>query len=143
MTAKELAERLDGSNYELRGQGELVKQAKADGLVIVYGASDDLMEFDGAIDDEVGVFEGGKVYLNGQGPMRFPGCDPEWRECPYYLRERERARVITAVWCDNDVAWTYKTDIPHETFNIYEDGELYCVGIVFDIKELQEKGVGN
>lgn len=34
-----------------------------------------------------------------------------------------------------DVTWTYKTDIPHETFNIHDDNELYCTGIVFYAKD--------
>ena len=46
--------------------------------------------------------------------------------------------MITAVWCDPEsgASWSYKTDIPHETFNIYEDGELFCIGIVFSIDDL-------
>ena len=32
--------------------------------------------------------------------------------------------------------WSYETDIPHETFNIYEDGEVWCVGIVFSVEDL-------
>ncbi len=50
---------------------------------------------------------------------------------------------ITAIW-DGDtdengqlITWTYKTDIPHETYMIYEDGEPYCRGIVFSIENLK------
>lgn len=31
--------------------------------------------------------------------------------------------------------WTYETDIPHETFMVYMDGEPYCRGIVFSIDD--------
>ena len=34
-----------------------------------------------------------------------------------------------------DCAWAYGTSIPHEKINIYEDGELYCIGIVCDINK--------
>lgn len=34
-------------------------------------------------------------------------------------------------------AWTYKTDIPCEQFDIWEDGEIYCVGLVFSIEDLK------
>ena len=36
------------------------------------------------------------------------------------------------------IAWTYRTDIPHETFMIYEDGEPYCRGIVFNIDDVKQ-----
>ena len=35
--------------------------------------------------------------------------------------------------------WTYETEIPHAKFNIYEDDELSCVGIVFEMSELAEE----
>ena len=41
-----------------------------------------------------------------------------------------------AVWGAGGVSWTFETDIPHETFNIYENGELFCVGIVFRMEDL-------
>ncbi len=44
---------------------------------------------------------------------------------------------LKAVWDDTgNPCWTYETDIPHETFEIYEDGELFCIGIVFSTKDL-------
>ena len=33
-------------------------------------------------------------------------------------------------------AWTYMTDIPHATFDVMDDGELYCRGIVFALADL-------
>ena len=37
---------------------------------------------------------------------------------------------------DEPCSWKYETEIPHATFRIMESGELYCVGIVFDIQSL-------
>ena len=60
------ADKLNGRAY--RDSFDDVKQeAKENGLVIVYGASDDLMEFDGAIYDEGGCFDGGRVYFDRDG----------------------------------------------------------------------------
>ena len=53
ITAKELAEKLNGIAYG-DSFDDVKQEAKESGLVIVYGASDDLMEFDGAIYDEGG-----------------------------------------------------------------------------------------
>lgn len=47
ITAKELAEKLNGRAYG-DSFDDVEQEAKESGLVIVYGASDDLMEFDGA-----------------------------------------------------------------------------------------------
>ena len=46
ITAKELAEKLNGRAYG-DSFDDVKQEAKENGLVIVYGASDDLMEFDG------------------------------------------------------------------------------------------------
>ena len=51
MTAAKLAEQLNGIEYPASISRDLEAQAKAAGLVIVFGASDDLMEFRGAIHD--------------------------------------------------------------------------------------------
>lgn len=38
----------------------------------------------------------------------------------------------------NVIPWTYATNVPHEKFMIYEDGEPYCQGIVFQNDALRE-----
>ena len=69
MTLKEFAERLNGAEYN--GYPVFSKEdigiAKENGFVIVTGTSDDLMEFEGAIEDEAGCFNGGKVYFSKNG----------------------------------------------------------------------------
>lgn len=69
MTLKEFAEKLNGTEYN--GYPIFSKEdigiAKENGFVIVTGASDDLMEFEGAVEDEAGCFDGGKVYISKNG----------------------------------------------------------------------------
>ena len=58
MTPKELADALNGieySNVNLLHGDLLMERAKAAGLVIAYGYSDDLLEIDGALYDEAGA----------------------------------------------------------------------------------------
>ena len=47
---------------------------------------------------------------------------------------------ISAIWCEYadhpSLSWTFRTKIPHETFTIMEDGEPYCIGIVFALKDV-------
>lgn len=135
MTAKELAEMLSGRKYGMEITSEEARAAKDAGLVVVYGYSDDKVEFCGAINDEAGAYNGTTVYLTPNGILQEPECGRD--DCPYFDREREKARTIKAVWHDEGgPCWTFETDIPHETFNIYEDGELFCVGIVFRAEDL-------
>lgn len=138
MTIKEFASRLNGNEYREGLSLQDGEYAKQHGFVIVYGASDDLMEFEGAIREEIGCYDGGTAYLTKDGIFDANGGECEC-ECKYYRTAKAACKTIEALWCDvtNDCAWSYKTDIPHETFNIYEDGKIYCKGIVFDIKELQ------
>ena len=130
MKLRQFAEMLDGKEY---GYPQFAKEeiqiAKENGFVIVYGASDDLMEFEGAIYDEGGCFNGGKIYVCETGCVDYGNA---------------KTKCIEAIWCNKDttdengnvITWSYKTDIPHETFMIYENGEKYCQGIVFEINAL-------
>ena len=69
MTSKELAEKLNGTEYAGYNifSKEILQEAKENGLVIVYGASDDLMEFEGAFEGEGNCIDGGTVYFDLNG----------------------------------------------------------------------------
>lgn len=136
MTAKELTAMLDGR--EVLGEISRVESetAKEAGLIVVYGYSDDNVEFRGAIDDEVGAWESTTVYLTPAGVLQEPDCGQD--DCPYFDLARSTAKTIKAVWHDEgSPCWTYETDIPHETFVIMDDGEPWCIGIVFNIEHLR------
>lgn len=88
-----------------------VAVAEENGLVVVFGASDDLCEIRGAEDDEIDCFDGGEATIAGA--------------------------KVKINWCKDGYSWTYDTDIPHECFDVYEDGEKYCRGIVFSISDVR------
>lgn len=67
MNLQEFAKMLDGRTYGNEITKEEQKLAKDLGFVVVFGASDDLMEFRGAIADEFGCYDGGTVCLNENG----------------------------------------------------------------------------
>jgi hypothetical protein len=104
-------------------------------LVAVFGASDDLMEFRGAIYDEVDCYEGGTAHVTPDGLLRNE-CDNDG--CPYFERRQNTSSTIEASWAPDgeDISWVYITEIPHATFTIMEDGEPYCRGIVFDLADV-------
>jgi len=70
-----IAAELNGSSYPLSITNGLRERAAAAGLVIVYGASDDLMEFDGAFRDEVDCYEGGEALVDAQGVLNRESVD--------------------------------------------------------------------
>lgn len=124
---KEFAKSINGREYSYsQFTEEELETAKENGFVIVYGASDDLMEFEGAMRNEGYCCEGGNVYFNKNGVIDDNDVT-SFDKC------------IKAIWRgeeDDDgqkIAWTYETEIPHETFMIYDGGEPYCEGIVFSI----------
>lgn len=124
MTAKDLAAKLNGREYLNEITPEEEQEAETNGLVAVFGYSDDNVEFAGAIDDEVGAFEGTLVCIDDS-----EGVVPVGEGAP--------ENAIKAVWSDaGEPCWSFETSIPHETFNIYEDGELFCAGIVFSMNDL-------
>ena len=133
MITKEIATVLDGMEYGEDIKKQDIQYAKVNGVVIVFGASDDLMEFRGAITGELAIFGGGFAYLNKDGLLRNK-CDNV--DCPYFREKLLHAKVITAIWDSEGYSWTYVTDIPHETFEILEEGEKYCRGIVFLMEDL-------
>lgn len=138
ITPKFIAGELNGLEYKHFYSNHNQKTydlASAAGIVIVHGMSDDLMEFEGAIQDELGA--PGKAYLTNEG-LLYNQCDNDG--CPHYATEKECATTIEAVWCeDPDIAWTFKTSIPHETFLIKEDGEKFCRGIVFNLADVEAR----
>ena len=136
MNTKELAAKLNGSVYPFYVQTDIAKAAKENGLVIVYGASDDLMEFAGAIDDEIGAPTTAYVDSKGLLPSRDSIEDDDTLK-DYFARE-PHAKPIEALWCDEpDYSWTFATEIPHETFEITEDCQPYCRGIVFALADVK------
>lgn len=132
MKINEFAQKLNGREYGKEITKEEVKQAKELGFVIVYGYSDDGAEFRGAIGDEVGCYGGKDIYIDKDGIFEECECG-----CKHAELAREKAKIIKAIW-DKEYCWTYETTIPHAEFEIFEDNEKFCKGIVFDIKELQK-----
>ena len=146
MTPKELADALNGVEYSTVAllHGDLLMQrAKEAGLVIAYGYSDDLLEFDGALYDEFGCYGGGTALVDADGLLpEFGSASEDEDACRRYFERKPKARAIEAIWDGNadGYAWTLKTDIPHEVFAIVEDGAAFSRGIVFALSDLEQAG---
>ena len=145
MTRERFAARLNGRSIGNEIDPHEEAEAKANGLLVVFGASDDLCEFRGALYDEVGAWSGADIRIGGSSdkPELLPEIEHDERETLAKhgvllaaAQRREGALKIKANWdAPDSPAWTYETDAPHVTFDILEDGEVWCRGIVIDLKD--------
>lgn len=149
MTPQELAARLHGREYGKEITKAEAAAAKAAGLVVVYGYSDDNVELEGAIDDEVGAIDGTTLRVTPQGRLQdweslIDSTSDEDAYEEYFRKKVAGFKTIEAVWCPKQTetdtepfaSWAFKTTIPHATFDVMEDGELFCRGIVFALADV-------
>lgn len=149
ITRKEMATMLDKRRY-----GEEMSKADQNaaafaGLVVAFGGSDDNLEFRGAINDEVGAYQGTTVQIDTEGLL------PKFEELTIdnqdltshnkdafrdYFRREGKGVDLTIKWNEVDGPfWTFETEIPHETFDIMEDQGVFCRGIVFRLADAKPK----
>lgn len=99
------------------------------GLVVVYAASDDLVEIEGAMTQEIGAFNGVKLTASktqGFFETTADESDIEFR------------------WCDDNSGdsvcpWSVICNLPHRKFDILNDEGYVCsVGVVLHIDDIRE-----
>lgn len=137
MNHEELAKLIHGREY-----GEEITSRESDiaennGLVVAFIYSDDCIEFRGAIHGcQERREEDLKIGSKGLLQYIHERDEIELRKAREYI-EREKFALNTI-----KVDWKRVTrisiDCPHSTFSVMEDGELFCVGIVFAIADLKK-----
>lgn len=124
---KQWAEKLNGREYRSELTRDEEKELKEQGIVAVFGYSDDLCELRGAADDEMDCYDGNVIFIKPNG------------DALYSVENADTYKPIYAIWNENGIPWTYQTDIPHETFDILENGEIYCKGILLSLADVAPK----
>lgn len=131
LTKEALATRINGREYLEETTREDLSAAKAAGLVIAYGASDDLLEVSGAWNDEFGAWEGTEIeFTDG---LLVP-TDEEFKTMSKFGVHLPAVHWLKAEWCPEDepgLSWRITCSLPSAPFMIYEDGEPFCRGVVF------------
>lgn len=129
MNAKEFAAMLNGREYGSEITPSEIKLAKDSGLIVAFGYSDDNLELHGMVDDEVSAYDGTEVMVR-LDKMEVVGDDA----CPDCM-ERCKSITINAEWSPKDpsASWLITSSEPFETFDIMEDGELFCRGCVIHV----------
>jgi len=132
-----LAEQINGIEY---GTDPVCKEP---GLVVLYGASDDLLELNGAIYDELGAYNGGEYYLckkkKGWQALNEEDFEDDQEKASEYDVAIPHIKIKMS-WDvdtpDGRFSWLLTTDYPHHShFDIMEDGEVFCRGLVIDLNQ--------
>ena len=145
MKKEELAQLLNGRQYGDEMTDEEQLQARKNGLLVCYGYSYDLLELRGIIYSGAGVYDGGSIFLykNKDQKITFLN-ESDYDELSDIFDKKGlpislKTLPIKAEWCPEELAcsWLITTDIPHATFDIYDDEELYCRGIVLELSDIE------
>jgi len=141
MTKEKFAEMLNGRQYRNEIEKEESLIAEQNNLVVIFGASDDLLEFRGAIHEEIGAWDGTAVQICKKVKEWVVIENEEFQEEVEKISEYGldlKGHEVEAIWSpeEPECSWLIKTEIPHATFDIIEDGELYCRGIVISLDSL-------
>lgn len=139
MKRTELARILNGCERPI--SKDLAAQAARAGLVILAGP---FAHFDGAIEGTAdllgddGNSASGTVYFDAKGIL--PNYDDidtrdEVEARAFFDRKRLAASVDVICHKEGRYRWTFSTAIPNSTFEMLDDGQPYCKGIVFSLAD--------
>ena len=151
ITLKEFAAMLYGRDCQPDLTPDELLLAQQKGFVVVYGESDDRVEFRGAIraeghtDPLIKDGHAGVLALSEDGEL----IDDESDLYAEYISHNRN--IIEVFYCRKDgLNWVFETDIPHETFLTYDggydeeyadidDGFARC--IVFEVSALKQRRI--
>ena len=149
MKKEELAQLLNGRQYGEVMTYEEHLQAKEDGLLVCFGDSDDFLELRGIIYIGGGVYEGGSIFLYKNKDQKFSFLgESNYDEIKEILEDYNLDFILPKIpikiqwrpnWRPNelDCSWLIKTNIPHATFDLMKNEELYCRGIVLELSDIE------
>ena len=116
------------------------EELKKDGIIAVFGCSDDLCEIRGSLYDEIECYYDKKIVYVKESDC-FVTVDY------YYENPNELIKVDLSkrpyIDISNKNGWKYELpNIPQVEFKIYEEESIYCTGKLFYLKDFinwQEK----
>ena len=149
MNKEEFAAKLNGRDYGNELTPDERNEAKESGLIVIYGASDELVEFEGVISDELSGYDGAEFILVTPGSvLELIDADDDERTLLEVFKHYDAIPVDDASKVENQVSakwepedpncsWLIETNLPHAIFDIMEDGGLFCRGVVIDSKDVK------
>ena len=145
MKKEELAQLLDGRKYREEMTFEEEIQAKINGLLVCFGYSDYLLEFRGIMSKGICIYGEGSIFLYKNKDQKIAFLEePNYDELSKIFYQKGlpislKMLPIKGEWCPEelDCSWLITTNIPHATFDIYDDDKLYCRGIVLELTDIE------
>lgn len=142
LLVQKFAQALNGREYRCELYPQEERKAKENGIVIVFGQSDDLMIAAGIICEEYGAVDKDVYYIikTKKGSYDFREAEDLSEDTDLNSLPKITIRRGTGKEQDElgEFYWYYQTDIPHATFDIKDGGENFCRGIVFHIDDALE-----
>ena len=130
---KEIAKQLENSQYRNIGSKELFEKAKENNIVILYGASDDILEIEGAFRDEVDS-DGGRdfnILTEDDNAEDYSFLKDLNIKIYWHGMINDKQEIET------DIPWTFafndKFKDKIEEFTIIEDDETNCIGLIIQL----------
>lgn len=151
---KQIKEKINGIEYGTKIDNSIIDIAKNNNIVIIRGASDDLIDFEGAIYNELDCYSDNieEIYIiphNGKyfaeydtvEDLRFGSYDLTNLLQTFLKEKLEKSIKIQVAYCGvfNKDGWGFQVETPkgykidYDTFDILEDGALYCRGLILDL----------
>lgn len=132
ITKEDLAKILNNRQYreEINNKEEML--AKENNLVVVFGASDDLIEFRGAFYEEFGAYTGADFYFNKEMTLVYDENEIDF----FKVLKYKLPNHIRADWSFDDYSWFISANFPCSYFDVLEDDEKYCRGLIFSLDDL-------
>ena len=156
-TIEDLAKLLDGNVYrdELYNEYgmDVYDICEKNKWVIVYGASDDLIEFEGIISDEDGAWNGALCKLVKPGDFYLEDADDEtYKKAKDYMfvpitedelkvlknNNYNDTCVVEMLWCPDGTDMSWQVNVkgaPFTKFNVMKGEEVYCEAAIVDLSK--------
>lgn len=137
VTAEQFAAMINRNQYREELTQQQSTLAFQSGLMVFYGASDDLLEVEGVGREEYGAWDGGEYHFTKNGTR----VDLEWDGHEDAIAKGytppTSAFTVDVKWCPEGFpgSWLIVPDCKHASFKIMEDDDLYCQGCVIDMSQ--------
>ena len=142
----QLRAELHGCQYGREVIAEQEDFAKANGLVVVFGYSDDGVQLRGAISDDVGAYDGTTLRITPLGLLpdweTFIETGPSEAEFQeYFAKKAAGVATIQAIFSPADkpdYTWAFESAIPHLMFLVREGEEPFGEGLIFALADVRK-----
>lgn len=123
----ELYKRINNIDYRKYPSNDILNFMAKNNLIVIQGLSDDILDMYGFKSEQFSANNG------------FDHSQYECEQCYFEEFNILDKCGITMIWCpDEERSWLVKSNDRYETkeFNIIEDGQVYCTGLIIDISSM-------